>query len=345
MDKRIKVTVLTDIRSVTLNMPCDNEKIDALEDMGELVLFRVESDISQMSIDDELNGSELIETLHQLNGIAEATSCFNDEDYKKFLAVCMFEHAFMIDDVDHCLDIVDEYDCDPYVNSYEDYFECYCQLNNEEFFENISEGSAYELGKMILQMHGGSLTEHGVICSAGNGLYEPLPDSEMQKVKAHASAAARYAVTAADKSEEKLFYNCDDEGIKAAKIGHLRMDFGNGRQFFSTWWDNGTGMNDGSFKRDLGRLIDSLRKTLLSDRSLMADFICKTDSLDLGDRGNGFKVQTDDNVFFLRCLPQAGEYDCYCYCYDRELLEQAMSQTDSEDMAEEESGDITMGGM
>ncbi|MBR1383745.1 MAG: hypothetical protein IJ555_08045 [Ruminococcus sp.] len=142
-------------------------------------------------------------------------------------------------------------------------------------------------------------------------------------------------ISAADRSEEKLFYNCDDEEIKAAKIGHLRMDFGNGRQFFSTWWDNGTDMNDGSFKRDLGRLIDSLRKTLLSDRSLMADFIRKTDSLDLGDRGNGFKVQTDDNVFFLRCLPRAGEYDCYCYCYDRRLLEQAMSQTDSEDMAEE----------
>ena len=39
--------------------------------------------------------------------------------------------------------------------------------------------------------------------------------------------------------------------------------------------------------------------------------------------------------FFLRCAPQAGDYDCYCYCYDRGLLEQAM--THGEDMSEEEN--------
>ena len=47
-------------------------------------------------------------------------------------------------------------------------------------------------------------------------------------------------------------------------------------------------------------------------------------------------MQTDSHFFFLRCAPQAGDYDCYCFCYDRELLEQAMVQ--GEDMSEENIG-------
>ena len=47
------------------------------------------------------------------------------------------------------------------------------------------------------------------------------------------------------------------------------------------------------------------------------------------------KGQTNSHIFFLRCAPQAGDYDCYCYCYDRNLLEQAMAQ--GEDMGEEEN--------
>ena len=43
-------------------------------------------------------------------------------------------------------------------------------------------------------------------------------------------------------------------------------------------------------------------------------------------------MQTDSHIFCLRCAPQAGDYDCYCYCYDRGLLEQAMG----ENMCEEE---------
>ena len=47
------------------------------------------------------------------------------------------------------------------------------------------------------------------------------------------------------------------------------------------------------------------------------------------------KGQTNSHIFFLRCAPQAVDYDCYCYCYDRSLLEQAMAQ--GEDMGEEEN--------
>lgn len=139
-------------------------------------------------------------------------------------------------------------------------------------------------------------------------------------------------IKTADKKEEKLFYACDEEEIKAVKIGHMRMDFGNGRQFYGTWFGNNDELNDEKFKAEFNELTKELRQGLLKDRTEMGKFIRENPSLDLGSRGNGYKVQTDEHTYYLRCKPQHGDYDCYCFCYERESLEQAMT----EDMAEEE---------
>lgn len=166
-----------------------------------------------------------------------------------------------------------------------------------------------------------------------------MKTNEFNGKKNNADIGVKYTFLMPDRSEEMLFYSCDDEEIQAARIGHLRIDFGSGEEFHSTWWDTTPEMNDSGFKKDLGAVVNSLRNNLLSDREFMAALLRTMDSLDLGGRGKGLKVQTDRNVFYLRCLPQAGEYDCYCYCYDREMLEQAMSQNE---MMDEE---IELGGM
>lgn len=139
-------------------------------------------------------------------------------------------------------------------------------------------------------------------------------------------------IKAADKSEEKLFYASDEEEILTAKIGHMRLDFGNGRQFYGTWFGGNEDLNDEDFKTEFNVVTKILRSDLLKDRSAMDKFIREHPSLDLGSRGNGYKVQTDEHTYYLRCKPQPGDYDCYCFCYERDLLEQAMS----EDIAEEE---------
>jgi hypothetical protein len=139
-------------------------------------------------------------------------------------------------------------------------------------------------------------------------------------------------IKAADRSEEKLFYACDEEEILAAKIGHMRFDFGNGRQFYGTWFGGNETLNDDEFRAEFNEVTKILRSDLLKDRSAMGKFISENPSLDLGSRGNGYKVQTDEHTYYLRCKPQPGDYDCYCFCYERELLEQALS----EDIAEEE---------
>ena len=139
-------------------------------------------------------------------------------------------------------------------------------------------------------------------------------------------------ITAADKSEEKLFYACDEEEIKAAKIGHMRFDFGNGRAFYGSWFGCNVALNDDEFRAEFNELTKELRQGLLKDRTAMAKYISENPSLDLGSRGNGYKVQTNEHTYYLRCKPQPGDYDCYCFCYEREPLEQAMT----EDMTEEE---------
>ena len=149
----------------------------------------------------------------------------------------------------------------------------------------------------------------------------------------------KYSISTPDPSEEKLFYSCGDDGIRNARIGQLQMDFGSGMEFHSRWFENNPEMCDSTFKQSFGELFNSMRNNLLSSRGLMSAMLKTMTSLDLGDNVKGVKVETDDNVFYLRCSPQSGSCDCCCYCYDRGLLEQAMS----EEIVEEPA--MQMGGM
>ena len=139
-------------------------------------------------------------------------------------------------------------------------------------------------------------------------------------------------ITAAYKNEEKLFYACTDEDITAAKIGHMRFDFGNGRAFYGSWFGGNGVLNEEEFRAEFNEITKELRNDLLKDRTNMCKYIRENPSLDLGSRGNGYKIQTGEHTYYLRCKPQAGDYDCYCFCYERELLKQAMT----EDVSEEE---------
>ena len=79
----------------------------------------------------------------------------------------------------------------------------------------------------------------------------------------------KISITAADKSEEKLFYACDEEEIKAAKIGHMRFDFGSGRQFYGSWFSTTSELNDDEFRTEFNELTKELRQGLLKDRTEM----------------------------------------------------------------------------
>lgn len=127
--------------------------------------------------------------------------------------------------------------------------------------------------------------------------------------------------------ERRLFYS--DSDLDKACAGHLRINFDStGTGFYSTWFGRNNDLNDSQFKKDIDLVINMLRKDLLQSRNAMRRYLCEHEGLPFpfdSCEGKGFKVETEANVFYLRCLPMQGNYDCYCYGYNKELLEQALA--------------------
>ena len=140
----------------------------------------------------------------------------------------------------------------------------------------------------------------------------------------------KYQIKCADTEQKSMFYSDCEPALRNACIGHLRMDFGSGNEFRSTWWENRLELNTKEFRDNLDSVIGELRKTgLLKNRSEMQRYCGGHQSLDL-DESYGFSVETDDHLFLLRCRPERGNYDCYCYCYNKRELRLAQSQNESQ---------------
>lgn len=128
--------------------------------------------------------------------------------------------------------------------------------------------------------------------------------------------------------QESLYYSDCNPDVRGACIGHLRMDFGDGNEFWSTWWQNNSDLKTEQFRSELDGVINGLRSSgLLKNRRAMMSYCSRHTNLNLG-RSYGFKAETENYIFLLRCQPGEG-YDCYCYCYDKRELQQIQSQDKS----------------
>ena len=146
----------------------------------------------------------------------------------------------------------------------------------------------------------------------------------------------RIMITKPEQNEHKLFYSSDGEQKKAL-IGHLRIDFGSGDEFWHSWWGEHEEMNDDEFSDTLDHIFRTMRKHIFKNRDSMKAYLKKLPTEQIDD-WQGFKAECSGYDFYLRCNTAQGNYDCYCYCYDKELLEQAMSK-------QNETEDIEIGGM
>ena len=110
-----------------------------------------------------------------------------------------------------------------------------------------------------------------------------------------------------------------------ACVGHLRGDFGNGKQFYTTWWPHQADrLNTPEFKADIDRTVNWLRE---QPDSPLQDFDTMKRCCDRYERtcsikqsalpSCGFMVKTKQYVYMLRCTPIKGDYQFYCYCYQR----------------------------
>ena len=140
----------------------------------------------------------------------------------------------------------------------------------------------------------------------------------------------KYQIQCADAEQKSMFYSDCEPALRDACVGHLRMDFGSGNEFYSSWFGSREDLNDSAFKAELNEVVNELRKDgLLKNRREMQRFCDAHQSLNL-DESCGFSVETDSHLFLLRCRPERGNYDCYCYCYDKRELLLAQEQRQSE---------------
>ena len=140
----------------------------------------------------------------------------------------------------------------------------------------------------------------------------------------------KYQIKCGEAEQKSMFYSDCEPALRNACAGHLRMDFGSGNEFYSSWFVSREDLNDSAFKADLQEVVNELRKDgLLKNRREMQRFCDAHRSLNL-DESCGFSVETDSHIFLLRCRPERGNYDCYCYCYDKRELLLAQEQRESE---------------
>ena len=140
----------------------------------------------------------------------------------------------------------------------------------------------------------------------------------------------KYQIKCGDAEQKSMFYSDCESALQNACVGHLRMDFGSGNEFYSSWFGSREDLNDSAFKAELNEVVNELRRDgLLKNRREMQRFCDAHQSLNL-DESCGFSIETDNHLFLLRCRPERGNYDCYCYCYNKRELLLAQEQREFE---------------
>lgn len=115
----------------------------------------------------------------------------------------------------------------------------------------------------------------------------------------------KYQIKCAEPEQHSMFYSDCEPALRNACVGHLRMDFGSGSEFYSSWWDNRSDLNTAPFRSELDEVVNGLRKDgLLKNRSEMHRYCTAHQSLNLNE-SYGFSVETDDTFFSFDVAPSA----------------------------------------
>lgn len=126
--------------------------------------------------------------------------------------------------------------------------------------------------------------------------------------------------------------------MQTGSIGYLRGDFGSdGKEFYTFWFNTAESRKIDAFKTELDEVINALRfdedfGSLLADRRHMQDYAQgHSDSVFDGNYTTeyGFRVDTENYAYLLRCNPTKGDYNFYCFCYERKWLDRHMQNARS----------------
>lgn len=122
--------------------------------------------------------------------------------------------------------------------------------------------------------------------------------------------------------------------MQTGLIGYLRADFGStGKEFYSTWNDFRKDLKTDDFKKEFDLVINSYRSgdgEFLIGRSAMTKFCYEHPESSYEDDRNhyGVRVDTEQYSYLMRLNPNRGEYNLYCYCYQREWLDNHLQKAE-----------------
>ena len=127
--------------------------------------------------------------------------------------------------------------------------------------------------------------------------------------------------------EHYLFKQSNQLCLRTGFIGYLRADFdSNGLGFYTTWFDHKLSLNTPEFSRDIDRVINTLRENegILSKRGVLSYHLYKHPEwkLHIDQDWHGVRIDSEHYTYMLRLNDRKGDYNCYCYCYKRDLLDQ-----------------------
>ena len=120
--------------------------------------------------------------------------------------------------------------------------------------------------------------------------------------------------------------------MQTGLIGYLRADMDtDGNGFFSTWNDFRKDLKTDAFKKEFDEIINSQRQPdgILANRKALSAYCHQTaESVFDNDREYGVRIDTEHYAYLMRLNPHKGEYNLYCYCYQREWLDRHMRQAE-----------------
>lgn len=107
-------------------------------------------------------------------------------------------------------------------------------------------------------------------------------------------------------------------------IGHLRADMdSDGKGFFSSWTGHRRDLKTQAFKDEFDEVLvafrfDSSYDGILKDRNCLSRYCHSHPEASVGNEQEwGFRADTPSHTYILRLNPHKGEYNLYCYCFQR----------------------------
>ena len=124
--------------------------------------------------------------------------------------------------------------------------------------------------------------------------------------------------------------------MQTGLIGHLRADMdSSGTGFFSSFFNFRADLKMEDFKTEFDEVINALRFDenyggILKDRSALSFYCHGIPESSFGGDGRefGFRVDTKQYSYMLRLNPNRGEYNLYCYCYQKKWLDRHLQQAE-----------------